>query len=130
MRVTGELRQKMIEAFGDADTQRILSCISQDSKTASTIEAELGLSSSTTYRKIGELRESGLIMIDRFLTRADGKREATYTCTFKEMKFTTSTSAGEEGIGGIELEVTLSKRAEEKKWFDWFFSSPARTKKA
>jgi predicted transcriptional regulator len=122
VRVTGQLKARMIQMLGDPDAQRILSCVSRESKTVSTIEAELALSSSTTYRKIGELKESGLLMVDRFSDKPEGKKEAMYICTFKEVKFTT-TEAGEHGGGEIELDIKLSGRAEEKRWFDWFFSS-------
>ena len=107
--------------LGDPDAQRILSCVSRVSKTSTAIETQVGLSSSTAYRKIGELREAGLLMVDRFLEKPDGKKEAMYICTFKEVKFTAP--EGAEGEGEIELEVKLSRRAEEKRWFDWFFST-------
>ena len=120
MKVTGDLRQRMMAALGDSETQEILSLIINESRTSSAISTELNLPISTVYRKVGQLRECGLILTDRFLVSPDGKREAVYSCAFTEIKF-----RPEDGGGGLGLEISLSQKALERKWFDIFFSKTA-----
>ena len=105
----------MIAVLGDSESQQIMSFLTSESRTSSTIAKELGLPPSTVYRKIGQMRECGLLMVDRFLILPDGKREALYACAFTEIRF--YREAHELG-----LEITLSQRALEKRWFDIFFS--------
>src|SRR5690348_12399169 len=100
MKVTGELRQRMVAALGDSETQEILSLVIKESKTSAAISTELNLPISTVYRKMGQLRECGLILIDRFLVSPDGKREAVYSCAFTEIKFRPE-------AGGLGLEISL-----------------------
>jgi hypothetical protein len=80
----------------------------------SVLEKELGLPQSTIYRKIGTLRESGLLMVDSFALKSDGKREAAYICTFREILFKA------EG-GELQVEVVESRRSAERRWFKVFF---------
>ena len=115
MKVTGDLRRRIIEALGDPEAQQMLSSVIHESKTSSSIAKEIGLPPSTVYRKIGQLRECGLLLVDRFLIGPEGKREALYTCAFTEIRFKTEAKE-------IELEITLSQRALEKRWFEFFFS--------
>jgi hypothetical protein len=115
LKVTGDLRRQIIAALGDPEAQQIISIIIRESKTSLTIAKELGLPPSTVYRKIGQMRECGLLLIDRFLISTDGKREALYTCAFTEIRFKTEAK-------DLGLEITLSQKALEKKWFEIFFS--------
>jgi DNA-binding Lrp family transcriptional regulator len=105
----------MIVALGDPEAQQIMSSVIRESRTSSTIAKELGLPPSTVYRKIGQMRECGLLLIDRFLIGPDGKREALYACAFTEIRFKAEAKS-------LELEITLSQKALEKRWFEMFFS--------
>ena len=105
----------MIVALGDPEAQQIMSSVIRESRTSSTIAKELGLPPSTVYRKIGQMRECGLLLIDRFLIGPDGKREALYTCAFTEIRFKAEAK-------NLELEIALSQKALEKRWFEMFFS--------
>jgi len=115
LKVKGDLRRQIMAALGDPEAQLILSFVTRESRTSSTIAKELGLPPSTVYRKIGQMRECGLLLIDRFLIGPDGKREALYTCAFTEIRFKTEAK-------DLELEITLSQKALEKRWFEIFFS--------
>ena len=79
------------------------------------IGQEVTLPPSTLYRKISDLKDCGLLMIDSFSIRPDGKREARYICAFNEIVF-------KPGELEVELEITLSARSLERRWFDLFFS--------
>ena len=54
-------------------------------------------------------------MVDRFLVGPDGKREALYSCTFSEIRF-------KQEADGLELEITFSQKASEKRWLEMFYS--------
>lgn len=84
-------------------------------KTAVDIEKKLDLPQSTLYRKISELKECGLLMVEEYAVRQDGRREALFACPFAEVRF----KAGREEI---ELELVETKEGLEKKWFALFFS--------
>jgi len=120
LKVTGDLRRLMMAALGDLEAQQILSHVIRESRTSSTIAKELGLPPSTVYRKIGQMRECGLLLVDRFLIGPDGKREALYTLAFTEIRFKAESK-------DLELEVTLSRKALEKRWFEIFFSKTEET---
>jgi DNA-binding transcriptional ArsR family regulator len=115
LKVTGDLRRQIVAALGDSEAQQILSLVIRESRTSTAIAKELGLPPSTVYRKIGQMRGCGLLLIDRFLIGPEGKREALYTCAFTEIRFKTEAK-------DLELEITLSQRALEKRWFEIFFS--------
>jgi hypothetical protein len=115
VKVTGDLRQKIINQLADPESHNIIASVLREQKTAAMIGEELDLPPSTLYRKISELKECRLLMIDSFAFRLDGKREARYACTFSEISFR---AEGNE----IELEIIPSKRSLEKRWFELFFS--------
>jgi DNA-binding transcriptional ArsR family regulator len=115
VKIVGDLRERMIAYLADPESRQIISSVLKESKTATTIRTELNLPASSVYRKISELRECGLLMVDRFLIRQDGKREALYSCSFAEIGLKVES-------GALELEVVPSKRSLEKRWFELFLS--------
>lgn len=118
MKIEGNLRDEIIAQLADPDSRRIIISTIREPKTAMAIGRELNLPTSTLYRKISELKGCGLLMVDRIAIREDGKREPAYTCTFKEISF----KAREKEV---ELELVLSDRGMEKKWFELFFTGAA-----
>lgn len=115
MKVGGELRDAIIAQLGDPDSRRIITATLVNSKTTQAIGAELALPTSTLYRKIAELKRCGLLMVDRISVREDGKREPAYVCTFKELTL-------RPGPDEVELDMVLSDRGTERRWFDLFFA--------
>jgi hypothetical protein len=120
MRVTGELREKIIAQLADLESRRIVASVLKEPKTAVTIGQEVSIPPSSLYRKISELKDCTLLMIDSFSIRPDGKREARYICSFSEIVI-------RPGDGEIELEITPSARGLEKRWFELFFSRATRS---
>ena len=119
MLVTGELKLRICASFADPESMKILEATFEVPKTKSTLEPELGIPQSTIYRKIAALRECGLLMIDSYAIRPDGKREAAYICTFREIRFKA------EG-GELQLEVIESRRSAERRWFELFSGGSER----
>jgi len=115
VRVAGALKERIISCFSDPECRRIVTTVIAKPKTAVEIEKEIGLPQSTLYRKISELRESGLLMVERYVIRPDGRREALYACPFTEVRF-------KADQGEIELDVIQTEESLEKRWFELFFS--------
>jgi hypothetical protein len=114
VKVEGDLRDRIIAQLADADSRRIIGSTLKQPKTAQGLGRELNLPTSTLYRKIADLKDCHLLMVDEIVVREDGKREPAYACTFKEI----SIKPGEDQV---ELEIVLSDRGNEKRWFDLFF---------
>ena len=115
VRVSGHLREKMISSFANPESRRIISAVIARPKTAVEIEKELDLPPSTLYRKISELRECGLLMVEEFEVRQDGRKEALYACPFAEVRFKVVQ-------GNIELELVQTEESLERRWFELFSS--------
>ncbi|MDG6898134.1 MAG: winged helix-turn-helix transcriptional regulator [Nitrososphaerota archaeon] len=115
--VTGELRERVISALADPESRRIITSVHSQSKAIGTIEGEVGLPQSTLYRKVSELRKCGLLMVDRFVVRQDGKKEAVYARSFDEVRL-----RSEEGE--VRVEIIQSAKSLEKRWFELFFANP------
>jgi DNA-binding transcriptional ArsR family regulator len=115
MRVTEDLRERILAQLADPESLQIITSVVKEGRTALELGKELSLPSTTLYRKIAELRECGLVTVDTFEFGPNGKREARFACTFKEIVLRTSRE-------GIELEVIPSARSQEKGWFELFFA--------
>ena len=115
MKITGELKDKMIAFLADPESRKIVASVLKEPKTATGIMTELDMPSSSAYRRISDLKECGLLMVDSFLIRPDGKREALYLSSFSEISF-------KDEAGALVLDVTPSKKSLERRWFDLFFS--------
>jgi predicted transcriptional regulator len=116
VRVAGPLRERMIASLSDPESREIITAVLAKPRTAVEIEEELNMPQSTLYRKITELKECGLLMIDRFLVKLDGRREAIYAVPFAEIRF----KALE---GQIEVEVVQTEESVTKRWFELFFTT-------
>jgi DNA-binding transcriptional ArsR family regulator len=114
MRVVGPLKEMIIASLSDPESRRIIRAVIAKPKTSVEIEREVGLPPSTLYRKISELKECGLMMVEEFEVKHDGKREALYACPFAEIRFKVRQ-------GEIELELIQTEESIEKKWFELFF---------
>jgi predicted transcriptional regulator len=115
--VTGQLKERVIATLADLESRKIITAVHGESKTIGTIEGELGLPQSTLYRKISELRQCGLLMVDRFIIKPDGKREAVYARSFDEVRLRSEKQE-------FKLEIIQSAKSLEKRWFELFFSNP------
>jgi predicted transcriptional regulator len=115
VRLEGRLKEMAIAGLADPESRSIIVAVLTKPKPAVEIEKEVGLPPSTLYRKISELKECGLLMVDRFEVRSDGRREALYACPFAEVRFIRKQ-------GEIELEVIQTEESLERRWFELFFS--------
>jgi hypothetical protein len=111
MRATDDLRERILAQLADIESLRIIASVLNERKTAIEIGKELGLPSTTLYRKVSELKECGLLTVDTFGFRPNGKREAQYGCAFSEIVLRTTSH-------GLELELIPSRKSQEKRRFE------------
>lgn len=115
VRVVGHLKEMMIASLSDPDSRRIIRAVMVRPKSAVEIEKELDLPQSTLYRKISDLKECGLLMVEKYAISYDGRKEALYACPFTEVRF-------KVGREEIELELIETKESLERRWFALFFA--------
>ena len=116
VRVAGHLKEQIIASLSDADSRRIVVAASERPRTATEIESSLLIPQSTLYRKITELKDCGLLMVDHYIIKADGRREAVYACPFRALHFMIVD-------GDIDLDFVQSEEAKERKWYSLFFTN-------
>jgi len=115
VRVAGHLKEMLIASLADSESRKIITTVMVKPKTAAEIEKETALPQSTLYRKISELKGCGLLMVESFTVKPDGRREAIYACPFVEVRF-------KAVQGEIEVEIIQTEESLEKRWFELFFS--------
>jgi hypothetical protein len=76
----------IMEAMADEYSRKILGAIVERGKPMDQISTESSIPISTSYRRVHELCERGLVIIERFLVSSDGKREAIYRSTLRGAK--------------------------------------------
>jgi len=115
MRVVGPLRDTIIAKLSDHEAQQIIRTVLTKPKTVGEIEKELDLPQSTLYKKVSELKECGLLMVEEFVFSTDGKKEALYACPFTEVRIK---------VGHVEMELDLieTKESLARRWFELFSS--------
>jgi len=116
--VTGDLKERIIAVLADPESRRIITSVFAEPKTIGTIEGEIGLPHSTLYRKVSELRKCGLLRVDRYIVKSDGKREAVYARSFDEVRMKSDKQ-------DVRVEIIESAKSLEKRWFELFFANPA-----
>ncbi|HUI01395.1 MAG TPA: hypothetical protein VLX56_07180 [Nitrososphaerales archaeon] len=103
----GVLAAGALRALADEPSRRILASALSGAKKANEISEEQAIPMSSCYRKIHELVEQGLLVVDRIFVTGDGKRYATYRSTFKSVEMVSDTS-------GIMVYAELNEAAAEK----------------
>ena len=115
MIVGKETAAKILACLADPEVRSILQAVEGGPKTIANIRDLVDYPQSTLYRKMSVLRECGLLMVDRFVMRPDGKRDAVFACTFDEIRL-------ESELDGIRVDLVESKRSIERRWLEAFYS--------
>ena len=76
----------IMEAMADEYSRKILGSIVERGKPIDQVSFENSIPISTSYRRIHELCEKGLVIIERYVVSSDGKREAIYRSTLRGAK--------------------------------------------
>jgi hypothetical protein len=85
--VLGEaLAECVVAALSDEFSRRIVSSTVDAGKTVQEMSTERAVPLSTCYRRVRELVDQGLLVIERIVVTGDGKRYAVYRSSFRTIK--------------------------------------------
>jgi predicted transcriptional regulator len=79
------IKARILELIGDDYSRRIIMATIERAKSAAEISRETELPLSSTYRKIHDLQDAGLIAVERILLTPDGKKQELYRSTVREL---------------------------------------------
>ncbi|MDA4113755.1 MAG: hypothetical protein OK474_06890 [Thaumarchaeota archaeon] len=108
------LKNALLKALADEEACRIMGSTASRSKSVVDLIRECNLPHTSAYRLVNEMKENGLLVIDRMVLTDDGKKYAMYRSTFSNITVTFDR-------GEIELEVRTNKEVADKA-FRLFFS--------
>jgi hypothetical protein len=109
----GALAQNTASAVSDELSRRILVATLPCGKTAQEISVEQALPLSSCYRRIRELVEQGLLVVERMVVTSDGKRYALYRSSFRTVEMVADFS---EVSVSAELNPEVAEKFQQK-WF-------------
>ena len=109
----GTLAKNTASAISDELSRRILMAAVSCGKTAQEISVEQALPLSSCYRRIRELVEQGLLLVERAVVTADGKRYALYRSSFRTVEMVADFS---EVSVSAELNAEVAEKFRQK-WF-------------
>ena len=108
------LRRALLKALADEYASRIIASTVLRPKSVAELIRECGIPHTTAYRIVNELKEKGILTVERIIHSRDGKKTALYRSTFRNIliKF--------EG-GFLEVEATPNRDIVDKA-FKLFYS--------
>lgn len=109
----GTLAKHTITAISDELSKRILVSAVYEGKTAQEISVEQALPLSSCYRRIRQLVDQGLLVAERIVVTADGKRYALYRSSFRTVEMAADFS---EVSVSAELNADVAEKFRQK-WF-------------
>lgn len=100
-------KKAVIRAILDDHSRLILEATMQMSKSVIDITREYNLPVTSAYRKVKELKEYGLLKVDRIILTPDGKK-------FEMVRSTIRAVSVQFDNGTLDVDVTSSIQADEK----------------
>jgi hypothetical protein len=79
------LKKALLKALADEQSSKILACAVWKAKSVMDLIREAGIPHTSAYRLVNELKESGLLVVERMMLSEDGKKYALYKGTFKSI---------------------------------------------
>jgi len=76
------MSKAILAALGDDFSDKILSCTNEHARTVEEISSHEGIPLSTCYRRIRDLVDSGLLLIEKIVITSSGRRFAEYRSSF------------------------------------------------
>jgi predicted transcriptional regulator len=92
----------ILQAMSDDVSRKILSSTIAKGKAVEEISAESNIPASTTYRRVQELSELGLMVVERIVISQSGKRYSIFRSAFRGV-------LAELASGELHVEVTLNE---------------------
>lgn len=113
MRLEGEEAKRVLASVAEPESWGILQLLLTGPKDATALEEALKMPHSTLYRKIAQLKERGLLMVDSYVIKPGGKREALFSPTFNAINFVAEP-------GGIRIDLVETQKSIERRWLRLF----------
>ncbi len=101
------MARAILEAMSDDVSRVILSSTIAKGKPVEQISEESNIPPSTTYRRVQELSELGLMVVERIVISESGKRYSVFRSAFKGV-------VAELDSGQLHVEVTLNEDVAER----------------
>lgn len=93
-----KFKNAVLQALADEYSRTILTFIMDEPKSVIEISTECRISMSTTYRRIHDLEEAGLVQVKGSIVNEDGKRYYLYRSRIKAVRTVF-------GVDSLEVEV-------------------------
>jgi len=101
------MARAILEAMSDDVSRKILSSTISKAKPVEEISAESGIPPSTTYRRVQELSQMGLILVERIVISGSGKRYSLFRSAFRGV-------IAEMDSHELHVEVTINEDVEDR----------------
>ena len=111
----GTLAEAVVSALADEVSRKIIFSISRTPMTIGEISLDGNIPASTCYRRMKELLEEGLVVVDRIVVAADG-RYAVYSSCFSSYNV-------HSVDGALAVQVSLNSHVAEKVKYRWISTS-------
>jgi len=82
------MAHSILAALADGFSEKIMTSAVEEAKTVEEISSRQDIPLSTCYRRIQQLVDAGIILVDRIVITGSGKRYATYRSCFKSFRIT------------------------------------------
>jgi DNA-binding transcriptional ArsR family regulator len=107
--VTPEAASSILRALGDKFSGKIMRCAGEEARTIEEISSSERIPLSTCYRRMQELVDAGLVVVERIVITGSGKRYATYRSCYRSFRISADPH-------GVVVEAETNKAAAEKMW--------------
>lgn len=94
----GRMGQAIMNAVSDESSRKIVGSIISRGRSVGKICSETGVPLSTAYRRVHEMADEGLILLERVVLTKDGEKYAIYRSTFS--KVTAGFTSGDFRVRG------------------------------
>ncbi|MDA4135405.1 MAG: winged helix-turn-helix domain-containing protein [Thaumarchaeota archaeon] len=105
--VSQSMAHSIMEALADRFSAKIMTFATEEARTVEEISSAQGIPLSTCYRRIQELVDEGLVLVERIVITESGKRYATYRSCFRSFRISADRH-------GVVVEAELNEDVMEK----------------
>lgn len=102
----------ILEAMSDEISRRILNSVTAQGKAVEEISADGEIPSSTAYRRVHELAQTGLLLVERIIISESGKRYMIYRSAFRGVRI-------EFVSGELQVRVILNEDVADRFFRMW-----------
>lgn len=79
------VKRALLKALADEEASKMLSCATWKAKSVLDLIKECDVPHTSAYRLVNELKDDGLLVVERILLTEDGKKSAMYRSAFRSI---------------------------------------------